>query len=352
MNTSGGFNCFGMEILRMKITFMRSPLKFSFFILLTLLSSAAMLFAQSNPKHLGTTEKQYRVGVSLFEEGNYGSAIHLFEELRSKENGILSEAAEYYIAVSRLELGNPNGEAELRKFVKDQPASPLLNSALFRLANLSFNRKNYKEALQLYQKIEAYSLPSAEHDKFIYNSGICLLETGENAKAKANFNQLRNQKGALGDGSKYYWAHINYLEGSYDASLTEFNKLENTPLYFKIIPYYQIQISFAKSQYREVVKQGVTLLAKAPEDRKFELARVLVTSYYQLQEYDLATELVDKYFKTKEISRADCYVAGFCEEKSGQTEVAISWYEKSIQQKDAIAQGTYYQLGEIGRAHV
>jgi len=326
---------------------MRSKINGLVLIVITFIFPCVTVFSQNDNRETSAAAQLYREGTTLFEEGNYGAAIHLFEELRATTQGLLANAAAYYIAASRLEQGNMNGEAELKKFIQDQPESPLMNSALFRLANLSFNQKKYKDALQLYQKLETASLTDAERDKYLYYSGISLLETGEKGRAKANFDQLRGKKGALGDGSKYYWAHISYLEGRYDESLAELKKLENTPVYFKIIPYYQVQIAFAKGLYEEVLTLGVPLLAKAPDDRKFELARILATSYYRLEQYDSATELIDKYFKNKEVSRADCYVAGFCEDKSGQSDLAIQWYEKSIQQKDAISQGTYYQLGAL-----
>ncbi|HEY5509601.1 MAG TPA: tetratricopeptide repeat protein [Prolixibacteraceae bacterium] len=326
---------------------MRSKIKRTILILIALASSCNLVVAQDVKSGPGSAANLYQQGVALFEEGNWGSAIHLFEEVQAIDHSLLKAASEYYIAASRLELGNPNGEEELRKFMDDQPESPLMNAAVFRQANLNFTRKKYKEALQLYKKLDLSALNDEDNEKYLYFSGVSLVETGENVQAKVNFEQLRDKKGPLGDGAKYYWAHISYQEGNYDEALAEFKKLENTPVYFRIIPYYQIQIAFAKGQYEDVVKQGVPLLAKAPEDQKFEVARVLVTSYYQLAEYDPATELIDKYFKGKEISRTDCYVAGFCEEKSGKYDVAIQWYEKSVQQMDAIAQGTYYQLGAL-----
>ena len=326
---------------------MRTQIKRTIFILIPFVFSLATVFSQNNETGKGTETRRYREGTALFNDGNYGSAIKVFEELQSENDGLLARASAYYIAASRLELGNPNGEAELKKFVEDQPDSPLINGALFRLANLSFQRKNYKETLQLYTKIEPANLSDGERDKYLYNSGISLLETGDKPRAKSNFNQLRGKKGSIGDGAKYYWAHISYLEGHFDESLAELKKLENTPVYFKLIPYYEVQVAFAKGNYDRVIELGVPLLEKAPEERKFELARIMVTSYYQQQQYVSATELIDRYFKNKEVSRADCYVAGFCQEKSGQPDLAIQWYEKSIQQSDAISQGTYYQLGGL-----
>ena len=326
---------------------MRSKMKRTILLLITFVFYCLPMVAQVQKSGSETVTHLYQQGVTLFEEGNWGSAIHLFEEVQLLDKSLLKDASAYYIAASRLELGNPNGEEELKKFMNDQPESPLMNAAVFRLANLDFTRKKYKEALQLYKKLDIGSLTKDENEKYLYFSGVSLVETGENTKAKGNFGQLKDKKGPLGDGSKYYWAHISYQEGNYDEALAEFKKLENTPVYFKIIPYYQVQIAFAKNLFEDVVKQGVPLLAKASDDRKFEVARILATSYYQLQQFDLATELIDKYFKGKDISRADCYVAGFCLEKSGKSDAAIQWYEKSVQQKDAISQGTYYQLGSL-----
>lgn len=316
-------------------------------VVLPLFSFGIAVFAQDAGSVVNSPANLFREGVGLFNEGNYGSAIYLFEQVRTKEDVLLSDASVYYIAASRLELGNSGAEAELKQFVSQQPESPYINAALFRLADLSFNRKNYKETLLLYGKMETSSLSREEREKFTFNSGVSLLETGDKARAKSNFNQLRNGKGAIADGSKYYWAHINYLEGNYDEALSELKKLENTPVYFKLVPYYKIQIDFARGKHEEVVQQGVPLLAKAPDERKFEVARVIIISEFRLEEYEAATELIEKYFKGKEVSRADCYVAGFCEEKSGRTDEAIRWYEKSVQQKDAISQGTYYQLGGL-----
>jgi tetratricopeptide (TPR) repeat protein len=326
---------------------MRSMIKKIVSILVTLFIFGISGYAQDAGTAANSTANLFKEGVGLFNEGNYGSAIYLFEQVRTREDVLLSDASVYFIAASRLELGNTSGEADLKQFVDKQPGSPYVNAALFRLADLTFNRKNYKETLQLYGKMETSSLTRAERDKYTFNTGVSLLETGDKVRAKSNFNQLRNSKGAIGDGSKYYWAHISYLDGAYDEALSELKKLENTPVYFKLIPYYQIQVDFARGKYGEVVKQGVPLLARAPEERKFEVARVLIISDYQLEEYDAATDLIDKYFKSKEVSRADCYVAGFCQEKSGRTDEAIRWYEKSIQQNDAISQGAYYQLGGL-----
>ena len=106
---------------------MRTQIKRTILILIPFVFFFVTVFSQNNETGTGKAARLYREGTALFDAGNYGSAIRIFEELQSEGNGILSPASAYYLAASRLELGNPNGEAELKKFVQDQPESPLIN---------------------------------------------------------------------------------------------------------------------------------------------------------------------------------------------------------------------------------
>ncbi|MCE1198735.1 MAG: tetratricopeptide repeat protein [Marinilabiliales bacterium] len=326
---------------------MKLPFPYKLLLLLFSLALGFSTMAQEKERSGESSGLMFQRALTLFDEGNFGAAIRLFEQLQTNNSDALGRAAGYFVAAARSEQGNSNGGAELKKFVEEQPESPYAGEAYFRLANLSFRQKKYSEVLQMLDKADPATLLPGEQDQYDYTRAVALLETGNPSQAKDYFNRLRGKKGPLGDGARYYWAHICYSEGKYDEALAELEKLQNTPVYFKFIPYYQMQIAFAKGQYNEVAEQGIPLLARAPEDRKFELARIVVTALYRLERYEEAIGILEKYFPGKEVSRADCYVAGYCYEKGDRPEQAISWYEKSIQQKDAISQGTYYQLGGL-----
>jgi tetratricopeptide (TPR) repeat protein len=319
---------------------------FKLLLIALLLSSSAWSQPEIAPKN---AEETYRAAKELFNDGKYGSSLHEFENLReqSKPSGIYDEEIEFYIPVCYLELGNEKGRSELANFVESHPNSPLINSAYFRLGNADFASKRYKQALSEYQKTDRTALSGKELDEYCFKSGYCNLEAGNTDKAKAFFDELKGKSGTYAESSQYYRAHIDYLEGNYDAALTEFQKLEKSTQYSAVIPFYKAQIYFAQGKYQEVIDIGTPLMSKASEKQKTELSKILGVSYYQLKKYNEALPYVDNYLKNSKITPHEYYVAGFCYGKAGQTDKAIANFEKSVSGRDSLSQNAYYQLAGL-----
>ena len=297
----------------------------------------------------GNGEETFRIAKELFAAEKYGSALHEFEKLReqSKPGDTYSDEADYYIPVCYMEIGIKNGRSLLEHFIETHPESPQINSAYFRLANADFTLKRYKQALTEYQKIDRYLLSGKELYEYCFKSGFCNLEAGNKEKAKAFFGELKGKSGNYAEAAQYYRAHINYLEGNYEAALQEFQKLENSPQYALIIPFYKAQIYFAQEKYLQVIEIAPPLMAGASEKRKSELSKVIGISYYQLKKYNEAIPYIEIYLKNTTITQREYYVAGFCYEKSGQTDKAIVNFEKSAKGKDSLSQNAYYQLAGL-----
>jgi tetratricopeptide (TPR) repeat protein len=294
-------------------------------------------------------EETYRIAKELFNEGNYGSALHEFEKLRDlpESGGIYDDEIEFYIPVCHLELGNENGRNQLLYFIESHPESPLINSAYYRAGNADFASKSYKQALAEYQKIDRTSLSGSEIDEYCFNSGYCYLQEGNNGKAKTLFSELKGKTGPYAESSQYYLAHLDYLEGDYDKALQEFQKLENSSQYASIVPYYKAQIYFAQEKYIQVIEIAKPLMAGATEKRKTELSKILGISYYQLKKYNEALPYIENNLKSGNITPREYYVAGYCYSKSGQTDKAIMYFEKSVSGQDSLSQNAYYQLAGL-----
>ena len=291
----------------------------------------------------------YRSGLNHIETSNYGAAILDFQKLAalSEVGSTFAEESDYFLRLCALEMGNANGKALMEQFVQDNPNSPHVNKAYLSLANSAFSRKNYKLAIVSYQKIEQQGLKGDDLDEFIYKSGYCNLELGKRDIAKVNFAELKDQPGNYAEISKYYWAHICFLDGKYDLALAEFQKIEKSPLFSAEIPFYKAQIYFAQEKYQTVVEMGPALMSSAKAVRKLELAKTLAVSYYKLGEYKSAIPYIELYEKEKDITLLQYYVAGYCQGKVGLTEAAISNLEKSTQKKDALGQNSYYELAGL-----
>jgi len=294
-------------------------------------------------------KETFRTAMELFNAEKYGSAIHEFQKLReiAVPGSVFADEADYHIPVCYLEMGNQNGRSMLEAFVKDAPESPRINNAYFRLGNADFNKKRYKQALVSFKKIEGNSLTGKELEEYSFKSGFCNLEEGNNNIAKVFFAGLKDKPGTFSDASKYYWAHINYLEGKYDLALQEFEKIEKTPQYAAIIPFYKAQIYFAQEKYDEVIEIAPQLMDRATAERKVELSKILGVSYYQLKRYKEAIPYIENYLKSKDVTPQQYYVAGFCFGKEGQNDKAIQNMEKAAKGKDAFAQNAYYELAGL-----
>ncbi len=294
-------------------------------------------------------KETFRTAMELFNAEKYGSAIHEFQKLReiAAPGSAFVDEADYHIPVCYLEMGNQNGRSMLETFIKDAPESPRINNAYFRLGSADFNKKRYKQALVSFKKIERNSLTGKELEEYSFKSGFCNLEEGNNSIAKVFFAGLKDKPGTFSDASKYYWAHINYLEGKYDLALQEFEKIEKTPQYAAIIPFYKAQIYFAQEKYEMVIEIAPPLMDRATAERKVELSKILGVSYYQLKQYKEAIPYIENYLKSKDVTPQQYYVAGFCFGKEGQNDKAIQNMEKAAKGKDAFAQNAYYELAGL-----
>ena len=317
-------------------------------VLIILCLHAFSAFSQ-NATNTEDCNRILQTAMELFNNGKYGSAVHEFQKLQemAEPGSIFTDEAGYHIPVCYLEMGNQNGRGALEAFVEQHPGSARINSAWFRLGNADFNRKQYKQALVSYKKIDRYALGGKELEEYSFKSGFCNLETGKNDIAKVSFAELKDKPGTFSDASKYYWAHISYLEGKYEPALKEFEKIENSEQYAPIIPFYKAQIFFAQEKYKEVVQVAPALMEKATSERKIELSKILGVSYYQLKQYKEAIPYIDTYLKTKDVTPLQYYVAGYCYDKTGQLDKAILNMEKTMKGKDALAQNGYYELAAL-----
>jgi len=294
-------------------------------------------------------EETLRTAMELFNAEKYGSAVHEFQKLRgiAVPGSVFVDEADYHIPVCYLEMENEKGRGMLEEFIKSAPESPRINSAYFRLGNADFNKKRYKQALVSFNKIERNALSGKEQEEYKFKSGFCNLEAGNINIAKVFFAELKDRPGTFSDASKYYWAHINYLEGKYDVALQEFEKIEKTPQYAAIIPFYKVQIYFAQEKYEQVVEIAPSLMDRATAERKTELSKVLGVSYYQLMRYKEAIPYIETYLKSKDVTPQQYYVAGFCFGKEGQNDKAIQYMEKAAKGTDAFAQNSWYELAGL-----
>ena len=90
----------------------------------------------------------YKKGKELFDNRFYGAAEQAFNKyLETKDdNSELKANAEYYIAISAMELFQDNAEALLNRFVQEYPVNPKARLANYYLGKFQYREKNYEKS--------------------------------------------------------------------------------------------------------------------------------------------------------------------------------------------------------------
>ncbi len=128
------------------------------------------------------TVKAFQQRVHIVEEQeNWTTAIEAYADLLERFPQ-LPEAAAYQFKIGQLHYKQGDlrqGQLELEKFLEKHPKGPWSDQALFQLGDIAFQQRNFKKAIDYYQKLaEAFPDSSLLNDSE-YNRGLCLEHVGE-----------------------------------------------------------------------------------------------------------------------------------------------------------------------------
>lgn len=320
------------------------------------LMAALMMLLLYNPlsaqKQIPLYDPQalYDQGLMLFQNEEYGAALETFSHyLNAVEDKKLQKAvdAQYFIAVSALYSGQSDAEAKIQAFVNDNPGSTWARHANFLYANMLFNKKKYSEALDIYLHTPAASLTQAEAQQMQFNMAYAYFQLNELDKALPLFQVTALNEGKYQNEAKYYYAHIQYLNGKDQEALRYFEQLRSLPAYAKSVPAYIMQINYRNGDYQAVLQDGPEAVALADSKRKGEMAMIVADAYFHQKAYSQALEYYDIFSRNstgKAMTREAYYQMGTCKMKTGNLKGAIADLQKAASDRDTTGQYASYYL--------
>jgi TolA-binding protein len=296
------------------------------------------------------TERLFNEALDHYRNGRYGVARSLFADLQDQflpgQSNLKAEAA-YYVAMSASHLENDDAKYLLESFLVEFPESGMRPYVYKRLGDLDYEDGKYRKALRNYRYVEARKLDRETRYDFRFKSGYCHFMEGEYDQALPAFSEIRNVQGQWWGAANYYYAHIQYEQGNYNAALKIFEQLEDEPGFGDEVPFYIAQIYFLQSDFQKAIKYGSPLVEQAEGVRKADMARMVGNAWYALKNYDNAAKyLAVAVEMTEEPPREDYYYLGlslYHQKKYAEAAEALS---KTTMEKDAMAQNAYYHLGD------
>jgi tetratricopeptide (TPR) repeat protein len=286
----------------------------------------------------------YKQGLDLFDKRQYASAQKFFNDFASQtRSSVLKGDATYYAAACGIELFNKDSEWLMREFIMNYPASTKINSAHNYLGKSNFRKKKYKETLEYLEKVDIYRLDKDELAEYYFKRGYSYLQKGEDAKAKADFSEIKDVENRYAFPANYYFSHLEYKDKNYEIALHGFQRLVGNETFGSVVPFYITQIYFIQGKFEKVVQEAPKLLKDSSHVQKeTEINRMIGESYFNLKDYPKALP----YLKKSSLDAQGNYVLGYCCYKMNDFANAAAYFEKATVTKDSIAQSAWYHLAD------
>lgn len=318
---------------------------------LMLLSLCTTSLSAQKTRVYGNPDKLFYEGREMYDQGLYSTAFRYFDEYRqdiNKEHSPLFSETEYYLASSAYKMNRRDAFRRLEEFIVNNPESVRKGRVHFMRGSIYYTKANYKEAVEALSLCPVADLSTEEKADYLFRLGYSQLQCGDHEAAKKQFTSLLDMNTSnYNTTATYYKAYIDYTEKNYDAALPAFLLLENNPEYENVVPYYIIQIYYAKKDYAEVIKTGDELIKRNPNNpNNVEIYRLLGECAFVKKDYDKTIEYLSKYeANAQQVLRNDMYMLGISYYKKGDCANSIGHLQKVTVGDDDMSQNAYLHLG-------
>lgn len=295
-------------------------------------------------------QKTYREALNLFDQANYGASRQLFEKFQTEKpdkSNTFHENANYYIAVCAVQVNSPDAASLVQQFAAEYPESAWMPSINFELGKLYYEKNQYRQTLEAFQKVKPNQLNAEQKAEYYYKKGYCQMKINQYDGALASFGQVTKTKSDYAKPAYYYSAHIQYQKKDFEKALVGFKAIENDKKYGKYAQNYIIHIYYETGKYQQVIDEGLVYINSADSQTQNEIYRLVANSYYELGQYSQALVYFDLYEKSVRhvIEASEQYRIGYSKFVDKQYKQAINNFQKAIEGDKEVAQNAWYHLG-------
>ena len=296
------------------------------------------------------SERDFYKGLELYEKEKYGAARKFFDRIAEKEKiekSELKSEAQYYQAMCAIELFNLDAEYLVFKFANENPQSPFINDAYFRLADYMYKKKNYPRTIMYYESVNRYLLDNEQLSQYYFQKGYSHYMRRQMEEARVNFYEIKDIDSKYSSPALYYYSHIAYDQGNYETAVQGFLRLLDDDTFSQVAPYYVAQIYYLQKKFEEVIEFAPPLMETITPRRSAEMSKIIGESYFYLERYDEAIPYLQKYKdEVRSVSIQDKYQLAFSYYKIGDYEEAAKLFERITMTETEISMSALYNLAD------
>ncbi|MBL6658007.1 MAG: tetratricopeptide repeat protein [Flavobacteriales bacterium] len=257
------------------------------------------------------------------------------------------EWIQYQQSRCALELFNDEAEIRFEDYLSNYPHGKYRNKSFLALSKIHFRNKEYDKAIAKLNMVDVFDLDFEDEAMYYFRLGYSYFITGKYDEAKIFFFDINKIKFTYSDLTTYCLGHMAYEEGNYATALKEFNKLMETPKLGVISKYYITHIYYYQHQYEELIDFAKPLLeASYNPSRDSELARLIGSAYYALDDYESSVSYMQKYLQNNSLNRFEQYQLAISYFELGQFDESIKHFENILLEEDSLSQFAAHQLAK------
>ncbi len=288
-------------------------------------------------------------GMEMFSKEKYASAIRLFDDFLAGGMASVQQKsdAQYYAALSAINLFNPDAEKRMLDFIGEHADSPNVNDGYLALANYFYQNKSYRKAIVYYELVNRQKLDAPKIDEYFFKLGHSHYLQGEKSRALLMFSELKDIDTEYTQPALYYFSQIAYEEEMYETAYEGFRRLQEDPTFREIVPFYIVQILYIRKDYDQIIEMAPALLESAGEERAVELCSFIGDAYYNKEMYADALPYLERFASASRIStRESEYQLAYCYYMTGKIDEAINGFLNISSRNDALSQNSWFVLGD------
>jgi len=298
-----------------------------------------------------STDNNYFRAKGLYDKEKYSAAIELFDRYIEESVGEICSYlgdAEYYAAISSVQLYNIDAEYRINNFIRNHPESPLNNSAWFQLANSFYQGKNYRKAITYYEKTDRLEIDKAIMSEYYFKLGYSHFMKGDRKRAMLFFSELMDIDTEYTPPAIYYFSHIAYEDEKFRTALDGFKRLQNDESFGSVVPFYIVQIMYVIGDFDGIIEIAPDIVKDASEERASELYRIIGDAYFKKANYTEAVKNLEEHVKRAvRTGREGSYQLAYCYYMTEEYDKAIPLFKQVCRRRDELSQNAYYLLGDI-----
>ena len=289
--------------------------------------------------------KHFREALRLYDYGMYSRSRLYFAELEDK---VESSDPEGYTVLCDVRQRVPGYQKDMDVFIEKNPQSSVIPAIKYAHALNLFDAQDYKCAGAVMDEVKYKHLYRSQKAEYIFKRAYCYMETGELQDALKGFKEVEAlPMSDFTAPSRYALGFINYGLKNFQEAITWFEKSSKDARFSEQSSYYLMECRFMLGDHKYVTVHGEEMYAKAPQERRPQLSRIISESWLVLGDADKARKYMDLNVIEggQPSGRADWFYRGSVLYAVKDYSGAIDNFCMMGERRDSIGQIASYQLG-------